>query len=219
MEDDVLLDPMCGSGTFLIEAALMATSKAPGLLRKQWPFMSWHDYDSSTWNECFKSAASSATAIPKGIKILGNDIHEGALSLCIRDAEAAGVRDALQLSRKDCRDYIPSAAPTMVVVNPPWGYRLGNKGKENEDVISSWQALGHFCKENCNNADMYVVCGESTLTRHLRMKADKKWPISMGGLDCRLLHYYVLPPKHDVNVQVRNGTESHVHAEMASNIL
>ncbi|XP_057816583.2 uncharacterized protein LOC131029920 [Cryptomeria japonica] len=208
LENMVLLDPMCGSGTFLIEAALMAANKAPGMMRTTWPFKLWHDFNPVMWRECCENAASAETEMPKGLRILGNDKHEGALSLCARDAEAAGIKYTLELSCKDCREYIPSVTPSLVVVNPPWGYRLGNAGEnDDEDVESTWQALGQFSKQHCNCADMYILSGRSTVTRELRMKADKKWPITMGGIDCRLLHYYVLPPKVGINTDYEQVSE------------
>ncbi|KAH9324721.1 hypothetical protein KI387_004899 [Taxus chinensis] len=208
LDNMVLLDPMCGSGTFLIEAAMMAANKAPGMMRATWPFKLWHDFDSITWRECRDNAASAETAMPKGLRILGNDKHEGALSLCLRDAEAAGIKEALELSCKDCRDYTPSVTPSLVVVNPPWGFRLGNAGENNnEEIESTWQALGQFSKQHCNCADMYVLSGRSNVTRELHMKADKKWPITMGGVDCRLLHYYVLPPKVGINTDCEHISE------------
>ena len=87
---------------------------------------SWHDFDPVSWRECWQNASAAATTLPTGLRILGNDKHEGALSLCARDAEATGVKEVLELSCKDCKDYSPSVTPTLVVVNPPWGFRLGN---------------------------------------------------------------------------------------------
>lgn len=78
----VLADPMCGSGTFLIEAALMATNTAPGLYRRRWPFQSWPDYDPSAWDSSVASARQ-AQRTWDGM-LLGNDVHEGALKLAKR---------------------------------------------------------------------------------------------------------------------------------------
>ena len=75
----ILADPMCGSGTFLIEAALMATNTAPGLFRQRWPFQSWPDFDQAAWNSSVDAAKNAQTKWD-GI-LLGNDIHEGALRL------------------------------------------------------------------------------------------------------------------------------------------
>ncbi|KAH7387880.1 hypothetical protein KP509_16G046600 [Ceratopteris richardii] len=195
-----LLDPMCGSGTFLIEAALMACKHAPGLHRQRWPFHTWHDFNHTLWKECWDGAASARRTPPKGLTLMGNDIHEGALSLCMRDAATAGVDDLLDLSCKPCEDYAPHMKPSLVLVNPPWGARLGmSRADEPENVFPVWQGLGQFLKEQCNNADVYVLSGSSSATRGLRMKCDRKWPIVVGGIECKLLHYYVLPPKSYVN--------------------
>ena len=78
----VLADPMCGSGTFLIEAALMATSTAPGLFRQRWPFQSWPDFDQSAWDSSVHAAKQARTKW-SGL-LLGNDVHEGALRLAKR---------------------------------------------------------------------------------------------------------------------------------------
>eukprot|EP00250_Pteridium_aquilinum_P000901 c11079_g2_i1 orf=98-1687(+) len=192
-----LLDPMCGSGTFLIEAALMACNRAPGLMRQHWPFQMWHDFEEPLWKECRDTAAAAIRSPPKGLTLLGNDAHEGALSLCIKDAKAAGVHDLLDLSCKSCEDYAPHTTPSLVVVNPPWGTRLGMNGvDEPENVIPIWQELGQFLKQRCNQADVYVLSGNPSATRGLRMKSNKKWPITVGGVECKLVHYYVLPPKN-----------------------
>lgn len=87
----VLADPMCGSGTFLIEAALMATRSAPGLFRERWPFESWPDHDQVLWKRCQQQAAKRRREW-RG-KLLGNDIHSGALSL----AQKCGPVAPLQL--------------------------------------------------------------------------------------------------------------------------
>ncbi|KAI5067065.1 hypothetical protein GOP47_0017593 [Adiantum capillus-veneris] len=198
-----LLDPMCGSGTFLIEAALMACNHAPGLWRQRWPFETWHDFNNCLWKECRDTAAAAKRPPPKGLMLMGNDVHEGALSLCIKDAKAAGVHDLLQLSCKACECYIPPSTPSLVVVNPPWGARLGmDSVHEPVNVIPIWQELGQFLKQRCNHADVYVLSGNSSVTRGLRMKCNRKWPITVGGMECKLLHYYVLPPK--------NSTTQHV---------
>uniref|UniRef100_A0A7I4AT43 Uncharacterized protein n=1 Tax=Physcomitrium patens TaxID=3218 RepID=A0A7I4AT43_PHYPA len=123
-EERVLLDPMCGSGTFLIEAALMASNVAPGLMRRQWPFQKWHDFDENAWKQCKDNAVSMQQSSLSGVRLLGNDIHAGALSLCHRDASTAGVRHLLELSCKDIQEYKPLVVPSLVVTNPPWGERL-----------------------------------------------------------------------------------------------
>jgi len=200
-EGGVLLDPMCGSGTFLIEAALMATKTAPGSMRSQWPFQTWHDFDERAWKKCKEDAGAARVPLSSRVQLLGNDIHEGALSLCARDAASAGVLDLLELSCQDCRVYSPPAIPSLVVTNPPWGSRLtdSSDSEELEWLGTTWQALGKFLKSHCSCSDVYVLSGNSSVTKALHMRADKKWPITVGGQECRLLHYHVLPPKSQPN--------------------
>ncbi|BFI29443.1 hypothetical protein AXG93_1335s1140 [Marchantia polymorpha subsp. ruderalis] len=192
----VLLDPMCGSGTLLIEAALMAINSAPGLMRNLWPFETWHDFDPSILEACRQEAIAAEVRAPEGLRLLGNDIHEGALSLCERDAKAANVLSMLELSCKDCKDYSPRLSPSLVVVNPPWGARLEpNSGGDDDTLLTTWRNLGRFLKSSCNETDVYVLSGNSNVTHAMHMKADKRWAVTVGGVDCRIMHYYVLPPK------------------------
>lgn len=193
----VLLDPMCGSGTFLIEAALMMTNTAPGLFRRQWPFQTWHDFDQRSWKQCKDAAVSAQLSSIPGVRLLGNDIHEGALSLCKKDAKSAGVLHLLDLSCEDCQDYHPPVIPSLVVTNPPWGERLADSSsnEEKEWLYATWQGLGRFVKAQCSCADVYVLSGNADVTRAMHMRADKKWPLTIGGQERKLLHYHVLPRK------------------------
>ena len=79
----MLVDPMCGSGTFLIEGALMATNAAPGLLRRRWPFERWPDFEPAAWQQA-RAAAAAARDLGWDGQLLGNDVHDGALSLAVR---------------------------------------------------------------------------------------------------------------------------------------
>ncbi|MCO5549453.1 hypothetical protein L7F22_002924 [Adiantum nelumboides] len=109
--------------------------------------LTWHDFNRTLWRECWDMEVAAKRSPSKGLTLMGNDFHEGALSLCMKDAKAAGVHDLLELSCKACKDYSPHAAPSLVLVNPPWGMRLGmNSMDEPENVIPAWQELGKFLK-------------------------------------------------------------------------
>lgn len=192
----IILDPMCGSGTLLIEAALMAMNCAPGLLRRQWPFQFWPDYSAKLWQRSVDEAKAVVQPMPEGVRIFGNDIHSGALSLCERDAKTAGVFRFLELSYGDCKEYRPPFTPNLVVVNPPWGTRLSQTSDEEAHWLDdTWQNLGLFLKAECSRTDVFVLSGNSTVTQKLHMRASQKWPVVVGGIKCRMLHYRVLPPK------------------------
>jgi len=154
--DAVLADPMCGSGTLLLEGALIARNVPPGLLRPadSWPFARWPDVDKRDVREAMEAARSMPRAW-KG-RLLGNDVHGGALALAAADAERAGFGSQLSLRRGDCSDWVLAAPPALVATNPPWGQRLlprsrstGPNGRHSDasnvydDAGGSYAGRGH----------------------------------------------------------------------------
>ncbi|GJP40404.1 hypothetical protein CLOM_g24674, partial [Closterium sp. NIES-68] len=206
-----LVDPMCGSGTLLIEAALMACRIAPGSFRSSpypspslssssssssfaWPFHTWHDFDPATWRAVIREADSLRRTPPSGVSFHGNDIHEGALALCRKDAQRAGVARWISLSQGDCEEYVPAVAPSLVVVNPPWGTRLGEtSGEEGQWLADMWHRLGLFLRRQCRGAEAFVLSGNAAVTQKLFLKMSQRWPITVGGIECRVLRYVMLP--------------------------
>jgi len=186
----LLLDPMCGSGTFLIEGAMMARRIAPGLARRDWPFLSWPDVSARAWDDMIAAAQAEAQEGAKGCRnvLLGNDIHAGALSLAQRDVAAAGVEGVVKLRQGPCRELPSLPRPaSLVVTNPPWGLRLD--GDAEVDAAASWRDLGDMLKQNCAGASAFALSGSRDLTKHLRLRASARMPITIGDVDCRLLRY------------------------------
>ena len=184
---DILCDPMSGSGTIPIEAALIATNTAPGLLRAPPPLTRWPDSDPSLWAAA--SAEADAARLARApLPIFGNDYHDGACALAERAAHAAGLASSLTLTQSDVCDYTPSAQPTLVVTNPPWDRRL-------EGGEEAWTALGGFLRRECRGANAWVLSGNKELTRHLRMKASSRRAIESAGSSLALIAYEVLKPK------------------------
>jgi putative N6-adenine-specific DNA methylase len=185
-----LVDPMCGSATLLIEAAYLAADHAPGLKRR-FAFEGWKDFDKPTWDRLVDDALHRAKAGLKQIPpLMGADRHEGAVAIAQKSIARAGLHNVIQVTKTDIADFVPAHPPTCVVVNPPFGERIG----EGDDLTNSWRALGAFLKAHCRNADAYVLCGTPELTRNLRLKASQRWPIQNGPLSCKLLKYHLLPP-------------------------
>lgn len=183
-----LTDPMCGSGTFLIEAALMAADRAPGLQRG-FAFEGWPDFDAGLWSELRAQAAARARhRLP--FMLEGSDRHAGALRIAERSAEAAGVAPLLRLRLDQAASWRPTQSPRTVVCNPPWGERLG----AGEDLAQSWRDLGaflHRCPPGCR---AFVLSGNAELTRHLGLRATRRWPVMVGPIECRLLEYELRGP-------------------------
>jgi putative N6-adenine-specific DNA methylase len=180
-----LADPMCGAGTFAIEAALLALQRAPGLSRKDFPFQRWPDFDKALWKDCRARAFSRARYELPGA-IAANDHHAGALSLARKDAESAGVASFIQFSQADIAEFVPPDGLRLVVVNPPWGRRLAGG-----EVKEAWRKLGRFLETRCRGARAWVLAGEQELPRELGLPPARTLILRTGKVECRL-HCFVL---------------------------
>jgi 23S rRNA G2445 N2-methylase RlmL len=181
-------DPMCGSATFLIEAAWLATDRAPGLGRS-FAFEHWKDTDLDAWRRLYDDAEARAQRGAANLPPLcGNDRHPGAIAIAQQSLAAAGLTHAVQLTRGDARDYVPPVPPRLVVTNPPYGDRLQ---ADPEALAQSWQALGNFLHRQCAGASAFVLCGNPELTQHLGLRAAEKHPVRNGPIECRWLRYEV----------------------------
>jgi putative N6-adenine-specific DNA methylase len=180
-----LVDPMCGSGTFVIEAACLAADRAPGLLRV-FPFECWPDFDAEAWQELRADAERRAKdTLPFVLE--GADRHAGALDLARKGARAAGVEKMTRFTVAEATRFVPAQRPMMVAVNPPWGMRLG----AGEDLVESWRALGNFMHSRCGGAVAHVLSGNAELTRHLGLRASRKHVVMNGPIECRWIRYEV----------------------------
>jgi putative N6-adenine-specific DNA methylase len=179
-----LIDPMCGSGTFLFEAASMALGRAPGISR-QFAAERFPDEDPALWQHLRAEARDTAkSSLP--FPLLGIDRHAGALSIAEKVARDSGLESIVRFRVADAGDFEPPFRPAVVVSNPPWGGRLG----EGDDLSGSWRALGTFLRR-CPGATAYVLSGDRSLTRHMGLRSDQRWPVRIGQFDARWLRYEV----------------------------
>eukprot|EP00667_Euglena_gracilis_P005534 EG_transcript_5566 len=210
----VLGDPMCGSGTLLVEAALLATRTAPGLLRLDRRaleggsapcFESWPDFDVAGWQRAL-TAARLARRSPEEIaasgrvRIFGSDSSESSTRLARECSHLSGMGPLIQLHTLDAAEWQVPVPPTLVVTNPPWELRL--KG-DAEYLAEAWGALRTFLRNNAGppgpaGLDAWVLSGNKDATRHLRMRKARSVAVEAGGVGLRLLHYVALPPKPDL---------------------
>jgi len=183
-----LCDPMCGSATFLIEAAWLATDRAPGLGRS-FAFERWQDADLDGWRQLFDDAEARASRGAANLpKLAGNDRHPGAIAIAGQALQAAGLAGRIELRHGDCADFVPPFVTKRVVTNPPYGDRLQ---ADDGTLNASWQALGHFLHRECEDATAWVLCGNADLTRNLGLRATIKMPVKNGPIDCRWLCYEI----------------------------
>ena len=196
-----LADPLCGSGTLLIEAAAMVLGAASGLdaasgNARPLALQHWSDFDPQLWQQELQAArASERTAsgqLSDGAPIAaiaGSDSEAEVIEQACANAEAAGVGDWLTLQVGDCRNFVPPAGRGILVCNPPYGARIG--ADDHQALEQLYADLGAMAKDRCSGWTLWLLSGNPELTGALRMKATRKIPVSNGGIDCRWLRYEI----------------------------
>lgn len=178
------INPMCGSGTLAIEAALLATDKCPGLFRMNYGFMHIMGYDETvffTERRKLKDKAKKET----GFKILASDISEDAVDIAQRNAKTAGVEHLIDFSVCDFADTPVPEEAGIVMFNPEYGERLGTHTK----LEATYKRVGDFMKSKCLGYRGYVFTGNPDLAKVIGLKASRRIEFYNGKLDCRLLEY------------------------------
>ena len=177
---DTLLDPMCGSGTFLIEAAMIALNKAPGL-KRNFGFEHWKGFDSVL----FKNIKSEYQMQIKPIvfsHIYGSDEDLRAIRVTKGNLEEAGLKIAVELSRKSFNDIVVPAREGVLITNPPYGVRIG----EDEDLAKAYPLWASTMKQKLSGWRTYFLTSDLRMPKLMRLSPSKKTPLYNGALDCRL---------------------------------
>ena len=178
------VNPMCGSGTLAIEAAMIALDRAPGLLRDNFGFMHLKGFDESFWNELRKRARSRAKKFIKG-KVLATDISEEAILAAKQNAATAGVERSIQFG---ICPYAKTPVPEgtgVVMVNPPYGERLGEK----KELGEIYKGIGDYLKRRCSGYRGYLFTGNLDLAKKVGLRTRRRVPFFNGEIECRLLEY------------------------------
>ncbi len=178
------VDPMCGSGTIPIEAALKASRRAPGLMGRRFGFQRWPDYDPALWQRLSDAARQEAlAALPA--PVTGCDRSATALETARRNADRAGVSEIITFVRSTFREFSPPAAPGVLLFNPPYGLRLG----EEEELKSLYREIGDTMKQRYAGYTAFLLTGSRELAKHVGLKASRRIVLFNGPIECRLLRY------------------------------
>jgi putative N6-adenine-specific DNA methylase len=178
-----LLDPMCGAGTILVEAAEMALELAPGRGRP-FGFEKLSRFDARAWNEV--KAASAARAQPVGPRqVFGSDLYGRTLDAARANLRDMGLEGVVALKQANLLDLSAPAPEGILVTNPPYGVRLGEK----EELARFYPELGHLLKQKFAGWTAYIFSGDPELPKLIRLSASRRTVLYNGAIECRLYEY------------------------------
>jgi 23S rRNA G2445 N2-methylase RlmL len=179
------INPMCGSGTIAIEAALIATNRKPGLYRENYSFMHFTGYEEKVYKDELQKVREQVIEVP-GLTIVATDISEDAVNISRINAGVAGVEQLIQFGLCDFAETpVPPDGNGVVYFNPEYGERLG----EVSELEVTYGRIGDFLKKNCKGYTGYIFTGNLELAKKIGLKASRRIEFYSAKLDCRLLEY------------------------------
>jgi putative N6-adenine-specific DNA methylase len=178
-----LLDPMCGSGTFLLEAAQISLGIAPGS-RRDFAFEKMKIFDASSWQK-MRDAARAREKPAGPLPIFGSDLYGDALKAARVNFEAALLAPTVTLKQANVLEISAPAPAGILVTNPPYGVRLG----EDEELAAFYPKLGDVLKRKFSGWNCYILTADMRLPKLIRLTASKRTPLFNGALECRLFEY------------------------------
>ncbi|MDR1543192.1 MAG: THUMP domain-containing protein [Prevotellaceae bacterium] len=191
-----LIDPMCGSGTLLIEAALIALNIPPGIFRKHFQFEQWKDFDRELFDEIYNDD-SFERAFP--FKIYGFDIVEKAVEVAQENIRAAGLSRYIELKKASVADFELPQGAAMIVANPPYGERL-----KSENLEEIYQQLGATLKHRCAGINAWVISSNIDCLQKIGLKPSFKIKLMNGDLPCEYWKFEIFDGKRNDFVASRS---------------
>ncbi len=192
-----LLDPMCGSATFLIEAAMMCLNIAPGLKRQFYGFLNWKGHDQQVWKKLLSEAKNAVLPLSDcSIRFTGYDADKFSVASARQNVHSAGLQDLITLEHKNfsqcCEDMQTNAdsiIPSMLIVNPPYGERLG----ERQELAHLYSEMGECWREHFPDWKICLFTANDDLIKHIGLRAHRTNSFYNGAIKCKLLQYQIRP--------------------------
>lgn len=198
-----LVDPMCGSGTILIEAALIAANIPPGVYRKGFAFQQWPDFDEALWRRIHDGAMERIS----GNKplILGGELSKNVLRKAAANVAIADLKEEIELRNVAFEDLEAPARRGILIINPPYGERMD----EDADINGLYQMIGDTLKKNWAGYDAWLITPNLEAAKHIRLTPRPKIRLFNGPLDCRFMRYelYAGSRRRDKPEQTRGPAE------------
>lgn len=176
-----LIDPMCGSGTILIEAAMQALNIPAGFFREHYGFERWKNFDRRLWQRV-TDEADIHDDVP--VNFYGSDISARFLGMAEANVKAARLSDFIRLFRKAMRDTQPKRTPATLIFNPPYGERL-----DMEEIDDFYKEIGDTLKQNYAGCTAFLISSNMQAIKHIGLHTSKKTTLFNGALECKFLRY------------------------------
>ena len=181
-----LLDPMCGSGTFLIEAAQMSLNIQPGIARS-FAFEKMKNFDAALWGKMREQAIAAQLPV-KPLELYGSDLYGDALKAAWRNLEEAGLSECVKLKQANILEISAPAEHGMLVANLPYGERMG----ELDELAELYPKLGDALKKKFGGWTAYLFTADKAILKLMRLSPSKRTPLFNGAIECRLLEYKIV---------------------------
>jgi len=178
-----IYDPLCGSGTLLCEAYLAATKTPSANLRSKFGFERLPDFDVELWAKVKKVADNKIIPLSNNL-IYGSDIDSRVVAIAQKNSAVIDSDTQIQIIQKDIFE-IEKLEDATIVCNPPYGIRM----KKKKDLNTFYKDIGDFLKQRCTNSTAYIYFGDRKYIKEIGLRSSKKWILSNGGLDGRLVKY------------------------------
>lgn len=176
-----LIDPMCGSGTILIEAAMQALNIPAGFFRENYGFEKWKNFDRRLWQRV-TDEADIHDDVP--VNFYGSDISARFLGMAEANVKAARLGDFIRLFRKAMRDTQPKRTPATLIFNPPYGERL-----DMDEIDEFYKEIGDSLKQNYAGCTAFIISSNMQAIKHIGLHPSKKTTLYNGALECKFLRY------------------------------
>ncbi|MDD2474848.1 MAG: THUMP domain-containing protein [Dysgonamonadaceae bacterium] len=184
------IDPMCGSGTLLIEAAMIALNTPPGIHRDSFAFEKWNDFDKELFSEVYNDDSTAKTF---DYKIIGSDVSGQAISIAETNVKNAGLKNYITLEVKPFQKYTEAPQPPgVLMVNPPYGERI-----RIDDIEALYNMIGERIKHVFTGYDAYVLSFKKENFDNIGLKPDKRFFLFNGALECEMRKYEIFAGKRD----------------------
>jgi putative N6-adenine-specific DNA methylase len=178
-KESTFIDPMCGSGTILIEAALIACNIPAGYYRQEFGFQRWKDYDPDLWETIYNASIKKINDKP--VQLIGVEISRNVARKARENVKLSKLEDVITIHNTSFQDFDPPAGPGVLIMNPPYGERM----HQEEDINGLYESIGDTFKKKYKGYRAWIISSNLQAFKHVGLKASKKIVVYNGQLECR----------------------------------